>query len=169
MLTRTSSKVEVFLQPGDYFVGDASCRMRTLLGSCVSITLWHPGLRVGAMSHFILANGGRRRTSLDGRYGEDAMALMLRDLKRAGVEAEQCHAKIFGGGDMFPGQTRNDVLKIGERNGEAARALLRAHKIKLVSESLFGVGHRQIVFDVSTGHVWARQVNPVDSGIRDNR
>lgn len=170
MLKRASATLELFLQPGEYFVGDASWRIRTLLGSCVSITLWHPVLRVGAMSHFLLANGGRRRrASLDGRYGEDALALMLGDLDRAGVPAEQCHAKIFGGGDMFPGQTKKDALKIGERNGEAARILLRRHNIKVVSESLFGVGHRQIIFDVSTGHVWGRQVRPLDGEIRDAR
>jgi chemotaxis protein CheD len=27
-----------------------------------------------------------------------------------------------------------------------------------VSESLFGIGHRQIIFDVSNGDVWAYQV-----------
>ena len=169
-MKRARSMVDVFLQPGQYFVGGASCRIRTLLGSCVSITLWHPGLRIGAMSHFILATGGRRRrAALDGRYGEDAMALMVRELKQAGVAAEQCHAKIFGGGDMFPGHAWHDAPKIGERNGEAARALLRAHGIKVVSESLFGVGHRQIVFEVGSGHVWARQVRPLDSGACESK
>ncbi|KIF82475.1 chemotaxis protein CheD [Noviherbaspirillum autotrophicum] len=170
MLKRASPMLDIFLQPGEYFVGDATYRVRTLLGSCVSITLWHPGMRVGAMSHFILASGGRRRgASLDGRYGEDALVLMLGELKRAGVAAEQCHAKIFGGGDMFPGQVKKDVLRIGDRNGEEARALLRRHNIKVVSESLFGVGHRQIVFDVSTGHVWGRQVRPIGSEARNDR
>ena len=42
----------------------------------------------------------------------------------------------------------------------AARDLLQAHGIEIVSESLFGDGHRQIAFDVGTGHVWARQVSP---------
>ncbi len=168
MFKRASPTHDIFLQPGEYFVGDATYRVRTLLGSCVSITLWHPVMRVGAMSHFILANSGRRRgASLDGRYGEDALTLMLGELKRAGVAAEQCHAKIFGGGDMFPGQIKKDVLRVGDRNGEAARVLLRRHNIKVVSESLFGVGHRQIVFDVGTGHVWARQVSPISSEARN--
>jgi chemotaxis protein CheD len=26
-----------------------------------------------------------------------------------------------------------------------------------VSESLFGIGHRQIIFNIGTGDVWARQ------------
>ena len=69
-------KTDIFLQPGEYFVGDASLRLRTMLGSCVAITLWHPQRKIGAMSHFLLAeHGGRRRTSntLDGRYGDEAL------------------------------------------------------------------------------------------------
>ena len=49
--------IDVFLMPGEHFVGDARHRIRTLLGSCVSITLWHPQRRVGAMSHFLLTVG----------------------------------------------------------------------------------------------------------------
>lgn len=70
---------------------------------------------------------------------------------------------------MFPSQLKKDALRIGERNGKAARTLLQRHNIKVVSESLFGVGHRQIVFDISTGHVWGHQVKPLGSRVRDNR
>ena len=51
-------RVDVFLQPGEYVVGDAALRVRTMLGSCVSVTLWSPARRVGAMSHFLLASRG---------------------------------------------------------------------------------------------------------------
>ena len=153
--------VDVFLQPGEHFVGDADYRIRTLLGSCVSITLWHPVRRVGAMSHYLLPS---RSTStggvLDGRYGEEVMCLMLVELAALGISPSDCVAKIFGGGDMFPGQTRPDVRNVGVKNGEAARALLLTHQIPVVSECLFGIGHRQIIFNVGSGDVWARQVRP---------
>src|SRR4051812_8833059 len=95
--------VDVLLQPGEYFVGDARHRIRTVLGSCVSMTLWCPVLRIGAMSHFLLADrGGRSPEVLDARYGDEALLLMLRELQLRRVAAQQCEAKIFGGGDMFP-------------------------------------------------------------------
>lgn len=151
--------VDVFLQPGEYFVGNAAHTIRTLLGSCVSITLWHPAKKVGAMSHFLLPRRDKPVLALpDGRYGEEALWLMLRELARKNIEPTECQAKIFGGGSMFPGQSPAAAPQIGERNGEAARALVRAHRIEIVSESLFGAGHRQIRFDVQSGHVWARQV-----------
>ncbi len=153
---------DVLLRPGEYAVGDARCRMRTVLGSCVSITLWHPIYRIGAMSHFMLARRNEKRaTPLDARYGEEALLLMLDELRQANVERSQCEAKIFGGGDMFPAQrAAHAAVSVGRSNGEAARSLLLAHRIPIHSESLFGVGHRQIVFDIATGDVWARQVQP---------
>jgi chemotaxis protein CheD len=151
--------VEVVLQPGEYFVGDARHRIRTLLGSCVSVTLWHPRQRIGAMSHFLLASrGSRSAVELDPRYGNEALLLMLRELAARKVVAAQCQAKIFGGGDMFPAHKGRGAPAIGRRNGEAARGLLLAHGIEVVSESLFGEGHRKIVFDVGSGHVWSRQI-----------
>ena len=152
---------ELLLNPGEYAVGDANCRIRTVLGSCVSITLWEPQRRVGAMSHFLLAGrGSAPGAALDARYGEEALALMLRELAGVGVQAQQCQAKIFGGANMFPDATTPGVLHVGRRNGESARSWLRELGIAVQSESLFGCGHRQIVFDVASGDVWSRQVQP---------
>lgn len=159
----SGKQIEVFLQPGEYFVGDAGYRIRTVLGSCVSVTLWNPLRRIGAMSHFLLA--ARVRTpaqgaALSGSYGDEALSLMLRDLARMKLSPAQCQAKIFGGGEMFPERRAQDPFHIGKRNGEAARNLLQAQGIEVISESLFGEGHRQIIFDVATGHVWSRQLPP---------
>lgn len=146
---------EVFLKPGDHFVGDAAFRVRTLLGSCVSIVLWAGRRRVGAMSHFMLP-GRSPDGRCDGRYAADALALMLAGLHARGVRVAELQAKVFGGGDMFG----NTGLKtgIGERNGEEAHALLAQAGIPVIAESLFGGGHRQVLFDIASGDVWARQV-----------
>ncbi len=169
-MRRATDVIDIFLQPGEYYVGRANHRIRTLLGSCVSVTLWHPATRVGAMSHFLLAErGANLLLAIDGRYGQEAMWLMLRELARAKVDPAQCIAKIFGGGDMFPRQARTGELNIGQKNGNAARRLLRSHGIPIVAESLFGVGHRKVVFDVASGDVWVRQVKPGDASRPETR
>lgn len=155
------TQLDVFLQPGEWFVGDAMHRVRTLLGSCISVTLWSPRARLGAMSHSLLPTRARQPSGAqpDGRYGDEALALMLQGLAAAGVPPRHCEAKIFGGGDMF-GTGHGRATTVGRRNGQAARELLREHGIAVVSESLFGEGHRQILFDIATGEVWARQIPP---------
>jgi chemotaxis protein CheD len=161
-LSRLKDLMDIFLQPGELFVADAGFQIRTILGSCVSITLWHPQARVGGMSHFLLPMRGSvvPANLHDGRYGDEALQLMIKDLKASGVSHKQCQAKIFGGGNMFPGSSSAAGIKVGQRNGEAARAMLQSHGIEVMSESLYGVGHRQIIFNVSNGDVWSRQVKP---------
>ncbi|RZI84620.1 MAG: chemotaxis protein CheD [Rubrivivax sp.] len=156
-------EVNVFLKPGDYFVGDERHRVRTLLGSCVSVTLWHPQRRIGAMSHFLLAHRPKNaQQALDPRYGNDSLALMLRALAKLGVPQAECESKVFGGGDMFPEHHLEDGSSghVGRRNGEAARQLLQAQGIRIHAEDLFGIGHRKILFDVRSGSVWTHQVKP---------
>ncbi len=46
------------------------------------------------------------------------------------------------------------------RNGEAALAMLSKVGIPVLGECLYGYGHRQIIFDISKGDVWSRQVKP---------
>ena len=162
-MARLKNLIDIFLQPGEYFVADADYQLRTTLGSCVSITLWYPPTRQGAMSHFLLPTYGLSDTTvrpLDARYGDEALTLMLAQLAQAGARPSQCQGKIFGGGNMFPKHSRSSTMHIGRRNGEAARTLLQSHGIPIVSECLFGIGHRQIIFDVSTGDVWSHQVRP---------
>ena len=166
-MARLEGLIEIFLQPGDLFVANAEYQIRTILGSCVSITLWHPIARMGGMSHFLLPTrgGAEAGQELDGRYGDEALQQMINELKQAGVAHTGCQAKIFGGGNMFPDHSHPGAINVGQRNGEAARAMLTRHGIPVVSESLFGVGHRQIIFDVSKGDVWAHQVRPTRSTI----
>ncbi|CAN7504030.1 chemotaxis protein CheD [Pseudoduganella sp. LjRoot289] len=162
-MAKDTNTIDIFLLPGEYFVGGAEYRIRTLLGSCVSITLWHPERRIGTMSHFLLsARNGAKDSELNSRYGEEALELMLAELRAMGVDPAECEAKIFGGSMMFPEIEGRKSGNIGRRNGEVALRLLRVHGIPVVSESLYGVGHRSIIFDVDSGNVWSRQARPGD-------
>jgi chemotaxis protein CheD len=161
-MARLNGRIEIFLQPGELFVAPSGYQIRTILGSCVSMTLWHPASATGGMSHFLLPTRSCavKEADWDGKYGDEALQIMLAQLRGLGIAPAQCQAKVFGGGNMFPDHIRDGVVTVGMRNGQVARELLQQHGIRLVSESLYGVGHRQIIFDVSTGDVWVHQVRP---------
>ncbi|WP_295990923.1 chemotaxis protein CheD [Rugamonas sp.] len=156
-----SKAIDVFLLPGECFVGDERYRIRTLVGSCVSMTLWHPRVRIGAMCHFLLPGVSRRPGSAaSGTYGIDAMDMMVAELQRLGVNLGQCQGKIFGGGAMFPRHDKQ--VDIGRQNGDCARLLMQKYGVHVVSEDLFGDGHRQLIFTLKSGEVLCRQV-PLDA------
>lgn len=152
---------EVFLRPGELHFGNAKTRIRTLLGSCVAIVLWQPQLRIGGMCHFMLPHRppGRRDASLDGRYGEDAMQLFMRELRRTATSPGGYRTRLIGAGRMF--ERAGDAaagIDICARNTQAARELVLRHGFVLHSQALGGHGHRSVVFDVWSGDVWLKQV-----------
>jgi chemotaxis protein CheD len=152
---------DVFLRPGDCYVGHRGQRLHTVLGSCVAITLWHPGSCAGGMCHFMLAHRPGAAAA-DARYGDDAVQAMLDGLAALGVPARACEAKAFGGGAMFGSHGPFDI---GRRNGDAARELLARHGIPLRSHSLYGHGHRRIVFHLASGDVWVRGAAPAHGAL----
>jgi chemotaxis protein CheD len=155
------SIVEIFLQPGEIYFGDRDTRIRTVLGSCVSLTLWHPELRVGGMCHYMLPFRSMEKRKfapggMDGRYADEAFELLLKEVDAMGAPRQEYHVKLFGGGNMFP-ERRNEKSHVGLKNVEIARKLVEAHGLHCMAEHLGGHGHRNVVFDVWDGNVWVRQ------------
>jgi chemotaxis protein CheD len=56
--------LDIFLRPGDCYFGGQNTSIRTVLGSCVSMTFWHPQLRVGGMCHYMLPKRNRTYSDL---------------------------------------------------------------------------------------------------------
>jgi chemotaxis protein CheD len=94
--------IEIFLQPGDFYFGDVNTRIRTILGSCVSITIWHPTRMIGGMCHYLLPSRPKKSDSaLDGHYADEAMKMFLQEVKAARTHPAEYRVKVFGGGNMF--------------------------------------------------------------------
>jgi len=153
--------LEIFLQPGELYFGDRETRIRTVLGSCVAITLWHPILYIGGMCHFMLPGNRRlnRHKGLDGRYADDALLMFMQELDKSKTAPKDYEVKMFGGGDQFPGQTKPNRLSVPDSNVIAGRELLAHHGFKIKAEHLGGTGHRNVIFDLWSGHVWMRHVS----------
>ena len=162
----------VVLAAGDFYFGHGATRISTLLGSCVSITLWHPRKRIGGMCHYMMTSrtpgkGGASATSasLDGRYADEAFAVFLQNVEQAGTRPSEYQAKLFGGADMF-GTAKGSTMNIGERNIAFGRELLLAKHIALVAEHIGGSGRRKLHFDVWSGDVWLAFPEGVGAEIR---
>jgi len=148
---------DVFLHPGDYWFGDGGTRVHTVLGSCVSITAWHPARQIGGMCHYMLpARDDDAEAAPDARYADGAVGLFLRDLRRTGTLPGEYEVKMFGGSEQFPHLARTSALDVAGRNIESGRELLERHGFILSSRDLGGVGPRRLIFDIATGAVWVR-------------
>lgn len=151
---------EINLTPGELWFGGGDVRVRTLLGSCVAVTVWHPRRRLGGMCHYMLPERtGVRGAKGDGRFAGDALDWLVRRMIETGSRPCEYEAKLFGGGRMFelaPGARVDGVTDIHGRNAAAARSLAAHYGLCVRGEHLGGSGHRQVVFELPTGDAWVR-------------
>lgn len=162
MMHKPAHPMEIFLQPGEVYFGGRDTRIRTLLGSCVAVVMWHPDLLVGGMCHYMLPTQlGKTRRELNGCYADEAMELMLREIRAAGTQPRDYQVKLFGGGHMFSAHQAVSSNHVGAKNVEVARRLIKQHGFTSIAEHLGGIGHRNIFFDIWSGHVWVRHQPPL--------
>lgn len=152
--------IDVVLEPGQFHFGAADLRIGTLLGSCVAITMWHPRHRVGGMCHYLLPTRGSGLRPddepLDGRYGDEALERFMQEIERVGTFPQDYHAKLFGGGNQFPGHDRMHPFDVAARNVEAGLNLLEEYGLHVTARHVGGSGPRQVILDLANGHVWVR-------------
>ena len=147
----------VVLEPGDFYFGRGHTRISTLLGSCISITLWHPRKRIGGMCHYMLTERNAHNSRppyipIDGRYAFEAFALFLQHVAAAGTRPSEYQAKLFGGSNMFDGGSTGK-MDIGPRNIQYGRQLLASKNIALMAEHVGGSGRRKLHFELWSGDV----------------
>lgn len=155
----------VTVLPGQLFFG-RDIKLKTLLGSCIGITLWHPGQRLGGMCHFMLP--GRRRlpdAPLDGRYGDEAVAALVAQIAKSGTRTQDYVAHLYGGADTLP-DTSAFKTTVGERNIETAWALVEQHGFQLEGVDVGDNVPRSVTLDLATGMVTMSRGSPSPSGKR---
>jgi chemotaxis protein CheD len=147
---------DVVLNPGDFYFGGADTRIHTLLGSCVSVTLWHPRKLIGGMCHYMLPH--RRmptiQRGLDGRYADHAIRMFMNEIERHGTRPSEYVTRMFGGGNQFPPyQRQGRAPDVARDNIEAGLSLLDRHGFLLSCTDLGGTGPRRLSLDIATGEI----------------
>jgi chemotaxis protein CheD len=141
------------LMPGQLHFGRSAASLRTLLGSCVAITLWHPAKRMGGMCHYLLPSRQRAPgTVADGRFGDEALELMVAALTRMGTRPEEYVAHLYGGADTMP-DTAKTKLNIGERNIEQGWSLIDRYGFQLDGVDVGDNVPRTVLLDCGSGEV----------------
>lgn len=145
------------LLAGQVFLGQSAASVRTLLGSCVGVTLWSPQHRVGGMCHFLLPTRTRRDGEpADARFGDEALAWMVDALRRAGLPPQAFEAHLYGGADTLPDNT-GSRFNVGERNIEQGWTLIEQYGFTLQGVDVGDHVPRQVLLDLRSGEVVCRR------------
>jgi len=151
---------EIYLAPGSLCFRSSPTRIRTLLGSCVSMIVWHPVRKLGGISHCLLPGRRQRGMLLDGSYVDEAFEWLMQNIQGYRSEASEYQLKLFGGGEMFPEQPRDHAAgDIASLNCAAVTAIAARLQLSPCAMDLGGTGHRSLVFDTWSGDVWVRHLS----------
>ncbi|WP_239061782.1 chemotaxis protein CheD [Ideonella livida] len=147
--------------PGQWYFGHQPSQIRTLLGSCVAVTLWHPGRRVGGMCHFLLPQRHNAPApgcvnEYDGRYGNEAVAMLVHELEKLKLRPGEFIAHLYGGADTMPDQA-GVKLNVGERNIEMGWQLIDRHGFQLDGVDVGDHIPRTVTLAMDTGQVEVRR------------
>ena len=107
------------------------------LGSCIGIALFDSGKKVGGLAHIMLPDSTQARSSENpAKFADTCLPLMLAEMLKLGAVKNRILAKIAGGAQMFSFTNTTDIMRVGERNTEAVRAVLKKMEIKIVAEDV---------------------------------
>lgn len=137
----------VFLRPGDWFFGRGEHGVTTVLGSCVSLVMWCPRLRLGAMSHCLLPTRSRQPQGVhhgSGHYLDEALQWMTQRMHAQGCGALEIDVSIAGGAMAHD-------MTIGQANVTQALTLVEAAGLRLVQQDTGGQIVRRLTFNLSDG------------------
>ena len=150
------------LHPGHLYFGSEEVWVSTILGSCVSVALYHPASRHGSLTHAILPAPRQPAADedTDPRYVEASILHSLDFFARIGVTASQLRAKIFGGAETL-GDTRR--MPVGRQNIYAAVRVLADHGLAPVSRHVGGPRGRRLLFDPQSGTVYVKTLGAQDT------
>lgn len=154
------AELTAFLQPGELLTAETPMRVKTVLGSCVAITMRAPHLGVTAIAHCLLPEAGvpldtiPREEAL--RYVDTTIELMLRGFAQRGAALQDIEIKLFGGADSLAEPNQGCGYCVGRRNVDSARAILAARGLAITASGVGGRQGRTIEFNTGTGEVYVR-------------
>lgn len=149
----------LYLKPGEYYFGCHPVRITTVLGSCVSVSMYHRPDGLAALCHVVAPDCAARaacnqKCAEFHRYVNCMIPAMARSFFSRGIRPKEMEVKLFGGAAMIDGAGRRAFrTSVGAMNIAAARSVLQQHGLHVISTDVGGFAGRKIIFDASTGDV----------------
>lgn len=144
---------KVYLKPGEYHFSTKPEVVNTILGSCVSVTMFDRLSGTAAICHALLPEGPRSDAF---RYVDSSILGMLEMFESRGVPRRHLEVKLFGGADMIgAGGSR---VGVGRRNVEIAAQVLTQAGLTVATHDVGGTRGRKIFFLTHTGDVFLKRL-----------
>lgn len=153
VIAPNTSGLPRWVDPGAWAMQSSGGELVTLLGSCVTLALWHPRFRTGGMCHCVHPRlqprpPGKPRHPA---YAPDGFEILRDAFAGHGMRLSECHILIAGGANTMA--VRSGEETIGERNTRWLKQWMASQQLVAHRESLGGACSRRVIIDCSTGNM----------------
>lgn len=153
----------VHLKIGECVITREPVLISTVLGSCVSVTFYHPRTHTSAMFHAMLpTQNGNKTTQGICAFADMGVESLIMRYQKLGIRLSQLEVKMFGGANTMRTKEREalgDILDVGKKNADTALGVLARYGLKPSVKDILGNRGRKVLFDVATGRIWVKFVD----------
>ena len=145
-----------FLKPGEIIVSRKPIMVSTILGSCVSIVMYSPRKKVGAICHAMYPHNPKQEEKF--LYVETAIHKIYDKMGEYGGRDDMV-VKLFGGAQVLACNENLKAIKtIGEQNIIQAKKILGELGLTIASTDTGGTRGRKLFFSIMTGEIYLRKL-----------
>ena len=142
----------IYLMPGEVVVASQPVLVSTILGSCISVTMFSPSLGIGAICHAMHPDRSGRHHDL--RYVDTAIHYIYRKACEFGV-ADDLEIKLFGGSQVLAVDRQHPGnLTMGRKNVARAQEILAQLGLTVAKTDVGGSRGRKLFFSARNGDVF---------------
>jgi len=169
----------LYLKPGEMSILEQPTRVTTVLGSCVTVTLYHGQLKLSAICHALLPNCKKHlyESSINDlldrecqycpeafRYVDCAVSMMVEAFSRLGACPTETRVSIFGGAKMIGRKHTPVNYPVGLQNVHVARKVIADHGLNISFSDTGGAYGRKLFFNTQTGEATIQYMGGVLQG-----
>jgi chemotaxis protein CheD len=154
----------VFLRAGEMSITVRPELVVTLLGSCLSVTMFSRRTKLGGVCHSTLPRCGRRPQCVEDcqeafKYVDCSIRIMVRLFEQHRVKRNEIEVKCFGGANMFSRHAQGSgSILVGKQNIQTAKQIIRSEGLSIMAMDVGGLQGRKIFFYTDTGEVYLKRL-----------
>lgn len=156
----------VYLHPGEICISPHPRKVITVLGSCVSVTMFNPRLRTGAICHGTLPRCRSTNKECPDpcieafKFMDCAILYMLRKFRGLGIMNNEIEIKVFGGADTLASKSSNTI---GSQNIRTTLDILGKEKLRVIAADVGDSFGRKLIFYTHTGDVYLKRLKSTNN------
>ncbi len=155
----------VYIKPGEACYSKNPIVVSTVLGSCISITMFSRNIKYAGISHCQLpyckdCNSDCTNCKDPYKYVDCTIKVMIKKFEKMQIQRKDIEVKIFGGADVLKTNSPDKRMStVGKQNIQMAIETLSKLNMTATVTDVGGQSGRKLFFLTKTGEIYLNRLN----------